>query len=235
MFFNYFFVLLICKYLWYYEDGYLCKITIVEVIEMALMVHNPFGQDAADFNKETAADRIGRRIRAIRIEKGMSQAELGAAMGLTADRIQKYENGARKPKFDMLKQFADVLGVKTIALMDPVVSNYIGAMFAFFEMEELYELEVKKDGAKYLLQFGNGFTGTMNDYLKEWYDEREMVRTRMENVSDDEKEVILKEYHEWEKNFPKALCDKTEKALQKARLQNTIAELQEKLDKMDEE
>lgn len=202
---------------------------------MALMVHNPFGQDAADFNEETSADRIGRRIRAIRIEKGLSQAELGQAMGLTADRIQKYENGARKPKFDMLKQFAYVLGVETIALMDPVVSNYIGAMFAFFEMEELYELEVKKDGAKYSLQFGNGFTGTMNDYLKEWYEERETIRTRMENATEEEKAAILKEYHEWERTFPKALCDRTEKSLQKARLKNTIAELQEKLDAMDDE
>ncbi len=202
---------------------------------MALIVHNPFGQDAADFNEETSADRIGRRIRAIRIEKGLSQAELGQAMGLTADRIQKYENGARKPKFDMLKQFAYVLGVETIALMDPVVSNYIGAMFAFFEMEELYELEVKKDGAKYSLQFGNGFTGTMNDYLKEWYEERETIRTRMENATEEEKAAILKEYHEWERTFPKALCDRTEKSLQKARLKNTIAELQEKLDAMDDE
>ena len=199
------------------------------------MVHNPFGQDAADFNEETSADRIGRRIRAIRVEKGLSQAELGEAMGLTADRIQKYENGARKPKFDMLKQFAYVLGVETIALMDPVVSNYIGAMFALFEMEELYELEVKKDGAKYSLQFGNGITGTMNDYLKEWYEERETVRTRMENATEEEQETILREYHEWENTFPKALCDRTEKALQKERLKNTIAELQEKLDKMDDE
>jgi len=199
------------------------------------MVHNPFGQDAADFNEETSADRIGRRIRAIRIEKGLSQAELGEAMGLTADRIQKYENGVRKPKFDMLKQFAYVLGVETIALMDPVVSNYIGAMFAFFEMEEHYELEVKKDGEKYLLQFGNGVTGTMNEYLKEWYEERETVRTRMENATEEERAFILKEYHEWEKTFPKALCDKTEKLLQKARLKNTIAELQEKLDAMDDE
>ncbi len=206
---------------------------IFEVMNMALMVHNPFGQDAADFNEETSADRIGRRIRAIRTEKGMSQAELGQALGLTADRIQKYENGARKPKFDMLKQFAYVLGVETISLMDPVVSNYIGAMFAFFEMEELYELEVKKDGAKYSIQFGDGFTGTMNDYLKEWYDERETIRTRMENTSEEEKKSILGEYHDWENNFPKALCDRTEKALQKARLQNTIAELQEKLEKLD--
>lgn len=228
-------MLFIIKVLWYDEYSYLCKFTIFEVIKMALMVHNPFGQDASDFNEETSADRIGRRIRAIRIEKGLSQAELGQAMGLTADRIQKYENGARKPKFDMLKQFAYVLGVETIALMDPVVSNYIGAMFAFFEMEELYELEVKKDGAKYSLQFGNGFTGTMNDYLKEWYEERETIRTRMENATEEEKAAILKEYHEWEKTFPKALCDRTEKSLQKARLKNTIAELQEKLDAMDDE
>lgn len=207
---------------------------ILEVINMALMIRNPFGQDAADFNEETSADRIGRRIRAIRTEKKMSQAELGQAMGLTADRIQKYENGARKPKFDMLKQFAYVLGVETIALMDPVVSNYIGAMFAFFEMEELYELEVKKDGAKYSIQFGNGFTGTMNDYLKEWYDERETIKTRLEIASDEEKKAILAEYHDWERTFPKALCDRTEKGLQKARIKNTIAELQEKLEQLDD-
>lgn len=202
---------------------------------MAVMGYNPFGQDAADFNEETSADRIGGRIRAIRVEKGLSQAELGEVMGLTADRIQKYENGARKPKLNMLKHFANVLEVETIALMDPVVSNYIGAMFAFFEMEELYELEVKKDGAKYSLQFGNGFTGTMNEYLKEWYKERETVRIRMENATEEEKAAILKEYHEWEKTFPKALCDRREKALQKARLKNAIAELQEKLDAMDDE
>lgn len=206
---------------------------ILEVMNMALMIRNPFGQDAADFNEETSADRIGRRIRAIRTEKKMSQAELGQAMGLTADRIQKYENGARKPKFDMLKQFAYVLGVETIALMDPVVSNYIGAMFAFFEMEDLYDLEVKKDGAKYSIQFGNGFTGTMNDYLREWYDERETIKTRLEIASDEEKEVILAEYHDWERTFPKALCDRTEKGLQKARIKNTIAELQEKLEQLD--
>ena len=47
--------------------------------------------------------------------------------------------------------------------------------------------------------------------------------------------LLLREYHEWEKTFPKALCDRTEKALQKERLKNTIAELQEKLDKMDDE
>ena len=57
-------------------------------------VDNPLGQDPIDFYDETAASRIGNRIRTIRVEKGMSQAELGNLVGLTADRIQKYENGA---------------------------------------------------------------------------------------------------------------------------------------------
>ena len=61
-------------------------------------VDNPLAQDPIDFYDETVASRMGNRIRTIRVEKGMSQAELGNLVGLTADRIQKYENGARKPK-----------------------------------------------------------------------------------------------------------------------------------------
>lgn len=34
----------------------------------------------------------------------VSQTELGEKVGLNADRIQKYENGARKPKADLLKK-----------------------------------------------------------------------------------------------------------------------------------
>ena len=43
----------------------------------------------------------------IRESQGLSQAELGEKVGLSADRIQKYENGARKPKNDMLKNIFD--------------------------------------------------------------------------------------------------------------------------------
>ena len=94
------------------------------------------GMDPMDFNDNTEADRIGSRIRKIRMELGLSQTELGEMVALTADRIQKYENGARKPKPEMLKKIADALGVSTLALSDPIVLNYIGAMYAFFEMEE---------------------------------------------------------------------------------------------------
>ena len=58
------------------------------------MINNPFGQDPVDFNEETSADRIGRRIRDIRIAKGLSQAGLGEKVGLNADRIQKYDESS---------------------------------------------------------------------------------------------------------------------------------------------
>ena len=200
---------------------------------MGLTVHNPFGFDEADLNEETSASRIGHRLKVSRIEKGLTQSELGQAMGLSGDRIQKYENGVRKPRFDMLKNFARVLDVETTALLDPVVTNHIGAMYAFFEMEEFHNLEVKRDGNKYSLQFGNGISGTMNEYLKEWYDERELIRTCLEYASEEEQQTFLKMYQKWKKTFPRSLSDKAEKSLQKETLQNMIAKLQTELDNLD--
>ena len=65
--------------------------------------NNSFGENLI-LNEQTAAARVGNRIRKIRMEKGLSQTELGEKVGLNADRIQKYENGARKPKADLLKK-----------------------------------------------------------------------------------------------------------------------------------
>ena len=188
----------------------------------------------------TPTSRIGRRIRAIRREKGMSQAELGQAMGLTADRIQKYENGARKPKFELCKQIAEALEVEASALLDPQVASYIGAMFAFFEMETLYDLRLKEVDGQMCICFGENQNdinvSTMNKNLKAWYERRKQMEADILNAtSEEEKKKIIHEYHMWEWNFPKALCDKTEKASEKERLKNIIAELQEKLDKLDDE
>lgn len=120
------------------------KIKIREDDFAMLMVNNPFGQDPMDFNDETAASRVGDRIRTIRTEKGLSQAQLGEKVGLTADRIQKYENGARKPKAELLKRIASALGVSTLALVDPTTTNYVGAMFAMFELENTFNMKIEK-------------------------------------------------------------------------------------------
>ena len=107
-------------------------------------VDNPLAQDPIDFYDETVASRMGNRIRTIRVEKGMSQAELGNLVGLTADRIQKYENGARKPKKDLLKNIAAALGVSTLALVEPNTTSRIGAMYALFELENRFNMKIEK-------------------------------------------------------------------------------------------
>lgn len=201
-------------------------------------VDNPLAQDPIDFYDETVASRMGNRIRTIRVEKGMSQAELGNLVGLTADRIQKYENGARKPKKDLLKNIAAALGVSTLALVDPNTTSRIGAMYALFELENRFNMKIEKtpEDKPPGMSLTVDFRDSMYEYMKEWYDVYLAMRTEMESASSEaEKTEILKAYHNWEWTFPKGLVDKTSKEMQKRRLKSKIEELQEVYDKLDEE
>ena len=105
------------------------------------------GVDPYDFIVSTEAERIGKRIRTIREVRGLSQSQLGERVGLNADRIQKYENGARKPKKELLKQIARALGVQTMAIADPIiaVNMDITAMYALFELEKRTILDIDED------------------------------------------------------------------------------------------
>lgn len=176
-----------------------------------MYVYNPFGTSPEDFDRETAGSRIGRRIRAIRQEKeDMSQADLGEKVGLNANRIQQYENGARNPKFELCKQIAEALDVETSALLDPQVASYIGAMYAFFEMETLYDLRLKEVDGQMCICFGESQNdinvSTMNKNLKAWYDRRKQMETDILNASsEEEKKQIIHEYHMWEWNFPHSM------------------------------
>jgi transcriptional regulator with XRE-family HTH domain len=54
---------------------------------------------------------IGRKIRALRLERGLSQSGLAEAIGLTFQQVQKYEKGANRVSAGRLQQIADVLNV----------------------------------------------------------------------------------------------------------------------------
>lgn len=178
-----------------------------------MYVYNPFGQAPEDFDRETAGNRIGRRIRAIREERNLSQGELGEAVGLNANRIQQYENGARNPKFELCKQIAQVLEVETSALLDPQIASYIGAMYAFFEMETLYDLRLKEIDGQMCICFGESQhdikVSTMNKNLKTWFERRTKLEEDIMNASsEEEKKKIIHEYHMWEWNFPHSTAGK---------------------------
>src|SRR6266481_3181058 len=55
--------------------------------------------------------QVGHNIRIRRLQKGLSQSELGRGVGVTFQQIQKYEKGANRVGASRLSQIADVLDV----------------------------------------------------------------------------------------------------------------------------
>ena len=78
---------------------------------------------------------IGKRIKDMRLEKGMSQQELGDMIGVTKVSICGYENGTRTPSLETFCILADIFETTTDYLLGrevPVVtedgSEYIGSI-----------------------------------------------------------------------------------------------------------
>ncbi|HYS49069.1 MAG TPA: helix-turn-helix transcriptional regulator [Xanthobacteraceae bacterium] len=55
---------------------------------------------------------VGRRIRAQRLVRGLSQTDLGKSLGITFQQVQKYEKGANRVGAGRLTRIAEVLGVQ---------------------------------------------------------------------------------------------------------------------------
>ena len=52
---------------------------------------------------------IGRKIRALRLERGLSQSGLAEGIGLTFQQVQKYEKGTNRVSAGRLQRIADIL------------------------------------------------------------------------------------------------------------------------------
>jgi len=190
--------------------------------------NNALGVDPVFEEDISAAKRVGDRIRTIRTETGMSLTGLGNEVGLNADRMQKYENGQRKPKADMLKKIADALAVSEKALQEPEVYTHLGLMYALFEIERIHDLRLQREGDRITLYFGDGKSGYINDFLDEWEKEQQYIEAELETAaSDEEKKAIQKEYHGWEWNFPAAIVQRSKEEL--------IGRLQKKIDYLQQE
>jgi transcriptional regulator with XRE-family HTH domain len=60
---------------------------------------------------------IGERIRAARKKKGLTQADLGAILGVSYQVISQYERGLRKPKYETIQRIAAALDLSDDALI----------------------------------------------------------------------------------------------------------------------
>jgi transcriptional regulator with XRE-family HTH domain len=54
---------------------------------------------------------IGRKIRALRLERGLSQSGLAEGIGLTFQQVQKYEKGTNRVSAGRLHRIAEMLGI----------------------------------------------------------------------------------------------------------------------------
>ena len=59
---------------------------------------------------------VGEKIKEIRLQKGMTQKELGDECGLADSAIRRYELGGANPKFETLIKIARALGVSVATL-----------------------------------------------------------------------------------------------------------------------
>jgi transcriptional regulator with XRE-family HTH domain len=61
---------------------------------------------------------IGRKIRALRLERGMSQTNLADGIGLTFQQVQKYEKGTNRVSAGRLHKIADLLNIPVTFFYD---------------------------------------------------------------------------------------------------------------------
>jgi transcriptional regulator with XRE-family HTH domain len=62
-------------------------------------------------NRDPRDTDIANRVRALRLQRSLSQTELGKALGVTFQQVQKYERGTNRISAGRLYRIAEVLDV----------------------------------------------------------------------------------------------------------------------------
>ena len=104
--------------------------------------------DSADTNGPDPIDvAVGLRLRTLRKSRGMSQEQLGRALGITFQQIQKYERGTNRISASMLVKSARALQVSPNTLLpdegdptprSPAILTLLAQMRGVEELVETY-------------------------------------------------------------------------------------------------
>jgi transcriptional regulator with XRE-family HTH domain len=73
---------------------------------------------------------VGARLKAIRHARGLSQIELGKALGLTHQQVQKYESGANNMSIARLAIIAKILKVPLADFQDNLIGEDVSSVLA---------------------------------------------------------------------------------------------------------
>jgi len=142
---------------------------------------------------------VGNRIKKIRNMRGMTQKELGLAVGFdekSADiRIAQYESGTRTPKEKIITNISNVLKVNPKAITRLELNSYMDLAHILFILEDIYGIKVNSVDGKLCLipdKTQNSIYPTLFDILNTWRQEAE----KLENG-----EITKDEYNTWRYNY----------------------------------
>lgn len=91
-------------------------------------------------NKEESKIAFGRKLKEIRVSRGMSQEELAKALGYTnRSSINKIEIGRSSIPIEKIVKMAEILGVSPLDLFQ----------------EEPADMQVEEDGTRFVIEFQN--------------------------------------------------------------------------------
>jgi transcriptional regulator with XRE-family HTH domain len=87
----------------------------------------------------TMQDGFADRLRQLRKQRELSQAELAQGVGLHTNLIGRYERGESRPAADTLKRLAGALGVSSDYLLEGVTAEAAKARFEDRELLEQFQ------------------------------------------------------------------------------------------------
>lgn len=82
-------------------------------------------------DQDSSIHEFGRRLRALRSRRGLSQSELAKSIGVTPSTISQIESGSCYPSVQALLKIAEVIGPGTGALLEPSQTIPEGPIYPF--------------------------------------------------------------------------------------------------------
>ena len=148
---------------------------------------------------------IGANIKRIRNLKGMTQKELGLAIGFderNADvRIAQYESGVRSPKEKYINGLAHALDVEPFALTVPDIDSDIGLMHTLFAIEDLYGLTIAEIDGTICLRLKKNSKSFSNlfERFNDWKKESDKLR---------DEDISQEDYDHWRFTYPRVEAER---------------------------
>ena len=132
---------------------------------------------------------VGEDIKSIRQQKGMTQAQLAAAVGTTSQNISQYERGVRNPKIGTLQKIADALG-ENVTMFIPTQRESPAEYAAL-------EPYLTDDQKKYLAELDEEWLSDMLDEAENtWFEQKHQMFNALFQLSDEGRIIAIERVKE---------------------------------------